>query len=1427
MARYTRPSNTHLLDQAWQGDEIFSHKDSHTTRLMFHNVNGLSVRGTDGIDMFAHDQETLQVDIQGFSEHCLDTTKYQVYQTAQDVLRQKFQGQSALLLHSSAESALNLYKPGGTGILALGDVVSRLEPQGKGGDHMGRWSYLHLRREALPPVTIISAYQVCPRPTNLLGNTAYHQQLRALGAAGTPNLHPRRAFIRDLSTFVSTLTSQGHDIVLGGDFNESLEDNNSGILQLVTANNLVDPFMCRFPTVPVFGTHVMGQRRIDSVFLTRRLMASVRKIGYAPFQYATPSDHRPVLLDLDSRILFGHRHDPLPPASTRGLKSKDKKSVTCFINKWYDAVVQRDGFSLKQLLDTDQASPSTVEEIDDILGKAGDIAEQACRRRRPEFYSSQIVQQRMRVSILRGHLQSLRLGIDRSGPITKRMNRAGIDFPLPTTIRATMLSLRLAHQDLQDTIKEHSEVRKAELKEKIDEAARKGKKTRAKILRAIKKTEDNQRTYNILRAMKRRGNESQRIDRIEIPSSWPSPSQPITSLDQLEDPKTCSDWRLVTDPDEVEHYLMIRNRLHFGQAEGTPFTRPPLIDELDWAATTPVAETLLQGQYTQRSIVPDCDDLLQACTSKAKLDQLPAELTRAEFRGKIKTWRETTTTSPSGRHLGRYKALFAAGALEEDGDECSVATSSSDRQNSLLQEVSFRDKQEWLASFVLSVINYCIRNNYVLDRWKTIVNVMIFKEQGNYKIHRLRIIHIYEADFNLLLAVKWRQLLRTADDAQLINEGQYGGRPGCEAQSLTFLEELKYDLAYLTRRTLFNFDNDATSCYDRIVVPLASLINRKYGLHRKVVAVHARTLQQARFHLKTATGISSSHYSPCTRFPIHGTGQGSGNSPSIWLFISSTLFDIHHAKSHGASFVSPDGQHSVSFSMVGFVDDSTGTCNDFQQQQEAPLEELLKRMEYDAQLWNNLLYCSGGKLELPKCSFHVLRFQFKPCGQPVPSLDTFDNQIQVTDIETQIRISIPSKRPFDPHKTLGHYKSPTSRQNTELDILQGKAQKLALLISVSPVTRQGALLAYYTVYIPTIQYTLPQSFFGRKRLEHAQASSLHKIIAKCGYNRNTARALIFAPSAYAGGGFLPWHLLQGEGQIKLFLKHWRTDSIVSRTLRIAVMWAQWQSGHALPILEDPDTPLPHLECRWLTSLREFLHDIKGKLSVDTPLVSPNERKHDVHIMTFAIQSGYFTDQDLRIINYCRLYLHVVTMSELFEADGRTVIPELFRCQREPWFDSSVYVTLQNRPSEYQIKMRWQKLCRQWTQASGQLAASMNLGGWTTPGQHLRRRRKTYIIPNIPHKLFHWTQECYWEYFCQDPGSKVFRPKRATQWLPKHHCIPAQVSEQPDGSLHLSFFPRGPLTPSETVQPITSFRHYVAQLPSWEQKIHIPSFISYL
>jgi hypothetical protein len=125
----------------------------------------------------------------------------------------------------------------------------------------------------------------------------------------------------------------------------------------------------------------------------------------------------------------------------------------------------------------------------------------------------------------------------------------------------------------------------------------------------------------------------------------------------------------------------------------------------------------------------------------------------------------------------------------------------------------------------------------------------------------------------------------------------------------------------------------------------------------------------------------------CAAFPLYGTGQGSGNFAVIWVFISSVLFTLHEKQAHGATFVSPDGETTVHLSMVGFVDDSTSRTNDFTNPTEN-LQHIIDATQADAQLWNDLLWISGGLLEIAKCSYHLLTFLFHSNRIPFPQAGT-------------------------------------------------------------------------------------------------------------------------------------------------------------------------------------------------------------------------------------------------------------------------------------------------------------------------------------------------------------------------------------------------------------------------------------------------------
>jgi len=86
----------------------------------------------------------------------------------------------------------------------------------------------------------------------------------------------------------------------------------------------------------------------------------------------------------------------------------------------------------------------------------------------------------------------------------------------------------------------------------------------------------------------------------------------------------------------------------------------------------------------------------------------------------------------------------------------------------------FEKKRSVLVRAHLAMLNYPIRFGYPLQQWRKLVNVMLEKNAGRPRIHRLRVIHIYEADYNLLLAVKWRETLHYAEDNRLLHEDAYG-----------------------------------------------------------------------------------------------------------------------------------------------------------------------------------------------------------------------------------------------------------------------------------------------------------------------------------------------------------------------------------------------------------------------------------------------------------------------------------------------------------------------------------------------------------------------------------------------------------------------------------------------------------------------------
>jgi hypothetical protein len=63
--------------------------------------------------------------------------------------------------------------------------------------------------------------------------------------------------------------------------------------------------------------------------------------------------------------------------------------------------------------------------------------------------------------------------------------------------------------------------------------------------------------------------------------------------------------------------------------------------------------------------------------------------------------------------------------------------------------------------------------------------------------------------------------------------------------------------------------------------------------------------------------------------------------------------------------------------MTSFVDNTKGQTNNMSLPHPMPLQQLIAPMQSDTQLWGDLLlHVSKGALEIPKCNYNVMKWQF-------------------------------------------------------------------------------------------------------------------------------------------------------------------------------------------------------------------------------------------------------------------------------------------------------------------------------------------------------------------------------------------------------------------------------------------------------------------
>ena len=644
-------NTTNLCTNIVFGHEMDLPKEENTTRLISLNVNGLR-RGDDYQDILAMAQafKTSSVDWASLGDTNIDWRS-----EAPSKVYEKFQRVYHHLKLSTSSSNIKfntMYQPGGTATMITDKYIGCVT--GKGSDtELGRWSYQEILGKHGRKIVLVTIYQVCKHQGKAGERTAHTQQVSLLVRQGR-KASPRKAFIDDLDVKVTEWLLAGHELIISGDLNEELGNDMSGFSRISSKHNLVEIIQHIHGIEGEPPTYARGRRRLDYIFVTPGLETSVKKCGILPYSDIIDSDHRCLFVDFNTTMLLGGDPAVLSPNPVRILHSRDKKGSEQYV-KSVDKYMQDHKLEQRMVaLATSGAEDiEKGESIDRDISRSMAHGMNKIRKLYTSPFSPQIKNARLRRRYYKVYLSMLLNHLDLRRQLRSIQSNLEETLPEPTNRDEAKAFLRVAQTNVRELNKKAATLRMTYLEEQAMYLETNNDPKSAEIRKRILRAEEMKRTFKKLRSYLR-PNQHNSLSHVMIPS------------DGLP-PKESKEWQRVSDPEEIETNILEKNTKHFGQANGTPFTKGEL-GKIPFSGTGPLADSILEGTAHSNDRVTQL--VLDALKKPDGIPDIQNTLTLDEFVGKLNAWKETTSTSPiTKRHLGHYKCLLRIIDTEKEDDE--------------------------------------------------------------------------------------------------------------------------------------------------------------------------------------------------------------------------------------------------------------------------------------------------------------------------------------------------------------------------------------------------------------------------------------------------------------------------------------------------------------------------------------------------------------------------------------------------------------------------------------------------------------------------------------------------------------------------------------------------------------------------------------
>lgn len=1160
-------------------------------------------------------------------------------------------------------------------------------------------------------LTVLSAYRVCdqaPLPTSIntgpgtdKARTAHTQQLQVYREDGLPNARPRHLFLQDLRALIQEKFAEpGHELLIGIDANEDWSDgvNKHGVsassFQAVMASCGMHDVIAHCNNQAPSPSTIQGKTKvIDYILCSSGVLPHIRHATILPRNETFQSDHPALTVSIDATSLLGDPKAVAQQTGGRRLKCKIKKSVDKYTSTLKDLLAKNHIHSRVQALKavpkrqwTEQDNIK-YEHLDTKITQLMLTAEKRCSKGRQasHLWSPALADAGSKYSYWKLYQRSTRTecNVSQQSLVSIQKRAKILDHP-PMTYSAAKANARAAYKHLEHVRRNDAHYRSRHLDQVA--FATSGNDDPAgvfsKAVQQLKLAEEWKRRYKKCQVLCGKGTRAG-LTHILVPTN------------PEEDPNnSCQSWTAVRDQDIMERRILQQNERHFSQADTTPFGSDPLRSALGCTSTNDTCHEILAGSYLTDDPMVEVQQYLNWCKRPENVPPINPTISSAAFRKTFQNLKESKASSPSGRHVGHYKA-----AAED----------------------------EELTQLHCDMMSLPFAHGFSPSRWSRVTDVMLEKAAGMPRLHRLRIIQLIEADFNQALLISFtRPMTKNVVDLGLVHPGQWATKEQ-QCSSAVLHKVLTLEHCRISKRSIAWMENDATGCFDRIIPVLALLNCQRYGITAAACETLGKTWQNLKHNIRTSHGDSLGLYPNGNDVPQFGAGQGSCLAPLLWLSINTILLQIldqlpervvlkdpasgicHHHHT-GNSYVDDTSL------MTTLPDDDTPHAN-----AKVVARALADSMAHLGQKAERSLFASGGALQLTKCLWFCITWQWTDHGDArISTIDETPCSMMLTHGRGTDPSPIERLPPEESTKTLGVYIAPDGNQKKQFEVLVEKAKKFETYANSNSTEPVDAYLLQTSFFHPSISFPVGVASLSQKQLKSIEAKYLTPILQKMGFRSTLSKAIAFGPKNLGGLDIIPLTLAHDIEHLKMLCGHLRANDSTTTVLRTTMNAFQLASGFCEPFLSLPFCKKQSWhEKGWLHSCWAACHRHKIKIESQHTWAPKLLRTHDKSLMEHLINTSLFAPWELAKINKMRIFLKVTTISDVATAAGTHLDPRRYQDSPPTPVEHSEFVwPLQIDPKYWHL---WRRALRTLVHGRDDLRLIVPLGEWTSQ----------------PRQEFHW------------------------------------------------------------------------------------------